>query len=291
MQKLRYENLLGQSILFSDALPYILEKIDGLGLCANTVISVSGMGTDVTPVMGMKKAPRVIDISFHLIASNRAELYHLRREVCGLLSKDKAYDGQGVARLIYENDAGAWWVNAVPEGEVRFERRMKDLYMSVNASFRCESPYFFSMLKKRQVLSFSGDGFELPMKYPIAFGSRDFKKTLENLGQVPTPVSLEIIGQGETPMLLNHSTGAKIGLLRPLPQGHTLFISTDPAALAARVADERGIEQNAFGYLSPDTSLAAFFLRAGLNEIEYLPGGSSAMSRITVQWYERFEGV
>lgn len=293
MQRIRYENALGQSILLSDALPFILERVDGLGLCANTVTGVAGLDADVTPFLKMRKAQRTVEVSFHLIASDRADLYRLRREMCGVLAKDRAMKDSGgaAARLIYENDAGAWWVSAVPEGELRYGRRVKDLFMGVSMVFCCESPYFKSMVKKRQVLSFSGDGFELPMEYPIAFGSREFKKTLENLGQVRAPVTIEVIGQGETPLILNHSTGAKIGLTRPLPEGHTLYIDTDAASLRVTVADAHGVSQNAFGFLSPDTSLAAFTLRPGLNEIEYIPGGAAAMSRITIEWYELYEGV
>ena len=293
MQKVRYENARGQSILFSDALPFILEAVDGTGLCANTVTGIAGIDTDVTPIINMKKAPRQLTVGFHLIAADRGELYRLRRDLCGILSKDRAMKDSGgiAARVVYENDAGAWWVSAVPEGEVRFKKRVKDLFMGVTVAFCCESPYFRSMVKKRQVLSFSGDGFELPMAYPIALGSRDFRKTLENAGQVRAPVTITITGQGETPLVLNHSTGRAIGLSRPLPEGHTLFIDTDAANLRVQVSDAHGIFQNAFGYLSPDTSLAAFTLRPGLNDIEYIPGGAAAMSRITIEWHELYEGV
>ena len=77
----------------------------------------------------------------------------------------------------------------------------------------------------------------------------------------------------------------------PLPYGERLTIRTDPAALAVTLTREDGSGENAFGYLDPLSSVAAFGLRPGENDIEYVPTGDRSRSVIRVRWYDTFEGV
>ena len=98
-------------------------------------------------------------------------------------------------------------------------------------------------------------------------------------------------GNGETPALVNRSTGAALRLTAPLPVGERLTISTDPAALAVTLTHADGSEENAFGYLDPLSSVAAFGLRPGENDVEYVPVGDRSRSVIRVRWYDTFEGV
>ena len=65
----------------------------------------------------------------------------------------------------------------------------------------------------------------------------------------------------------------------------------DPAALAVTLTHADGSEENAFGYLDPLSSVAAFGLRPGENDVEYVPVGDRSRSVIRVRWYDTFEGV
>ena len=76
-----------------------------------------------------------------------------------------------------------------------------------------------------------------------------------------------------------------------VPEGYTLILNTDPAALRAYIIDSDGIETAAFGKLILDTPLADFTLRPGRNELRYEAGGASAQSEITVKWRAAYEGV
>ena len=64
-----------------------------------------------------------------------------------------------------------------------------------------------------------------------------------------------------------------------------------PAALAVTLTHADGSEENAFGYLDPLSSVAAFGLRPGENDVEYVPVGDRSRSVIRVRWYDTFEGV
>lgn len=293
MQKLTYINILGESVAFCGAPPFILEKIRGTGPTENNVTAIEGAYQDGDTTYGVRKGRREVDISFHIQGDDRADMYQKRMALCGLLAKDKAFDAarQMRGRIVYQNDHGQYWTWAVPEGHISFDNRIRDWQYSTPLSFRCERPYWSSMAQKMAVLAFSDAGFELPFEFPVAFGSREFRKQLANAGQVQTPVEITIEGMGETPALTNHSTGAKLRLTEPLPAGYILRINTDPAQLAVTVTDPDGAVDNAFGYLDPTGPLTAFTLRPGLNDIEYEPGSAAARSRISIQWYELYEGV
>ena len=70
-----------------------------------------------------------------------------------------------------------------------------------------------------------------------------------------------------------------------------LLCVSGPAALAVTLTREDGSGENAFGYLDPLSSVAAFGLRPGENDIEYVPTGDRSRSVIRVRWYDTFEGV
>jgi hypothetical protein len=218
-------------------------------------------------------------------------MYTLRRQLCGVLASWKAFDGMNRAKIIYENDSGRWWTWAIPEAGLEFENRLANYQTDIPLTFRCESPYWYSLTKSSITLAYSGEGFTLPFDFSISFGSQDFSKVVQNLGQTHAPVEIIIEGHGETPSLLNADTGARMKITSPLATGYVLAINTDPAQLSATVQDNEGNVASAFGLLDVQSPLTAFTLRPGANRLLYEPGGTAALSRITVRWYAQYEGV
>ena len=134
-------------------------------------------------------------------------------------------------------------------------------------------------------------GFTLPMKMPLGLGSKSFVCQVDSAGNAEAPAEIEITGAGEMPTLVNESTGEKICLVQPLPEGDTLVLDTDPARLKVRIRHGDGSEENGFGYLSPESSVAEFGLRPGENLLHYVPQGDGSRSVIRVRWYDCWEGV
>ena len=299
MQRVVYENILSESVAFENKDPYVFRSVSGTGSTDIIVSSINGASQDGETTYGLRKERREVDVIFHIEGKDenghesREAMYTKRRELCGVLAQRKAFnqDTKQRARLFYENDSGRWWTWAVPETGPAFERRIRNFNFDIPLTFRCESPWWYSLTPERTVLAMSGEGFTLPFEFPIVFGSRDFAKTVSNIGHAPAPVEITVEGQGETPSLINHSTGARIRLIAPLPAGYTLYINTDPSRLAVAMTTPEGVTSNAWGLLDPSGPLTAFTLRPGLNDIEYEPGGAAALSRITIQWYALYEGV
>lgn len=290
MQRLIYVNLAGEEIEFCNY-PFVLEKVSGLGLPDVEMETIRGAYQQGNTIAGTRRGDRVITVYFHLLAPSRSAMYDMRMLLLGILSVDKAIDGEDRAYLIYENDAGRRMTYAVPEGGLDAGKRFLNNQPSLRLNFRCESPFVFDVDETAAAFSFEGDCLEFPFSFPIAFGLRDYEITAINTGHVSTPVRVEIECKGETPSLYNATTGKRLSLSSPIPSGYTLILNTDPARLDARMVDASGNELSAFGKLSLETPLADFVLVPGVNTLIYEPGGASAQSEITVSWRNAFEGV
>ena len=291
MQKLTYINLRGESVVFGGGPPYVFERVKGLGKPPVKVSATRGVYQHGETPRRALMEPRFVDVSFHIEGGeSRAGLYQKREALMRLLAYDHAFDGERQARLIYENDHGQWWINAIPEGPDP-DKRMQNWLLSSKLSFRCSNPYWCEMDVQTLALFMSDISFRLPFRFPIRFGSRRFSGVALNAGHADAPVRITIHGSGETPTLVNHTTKARLTVSRPVATGERLLIDTDPEALSVTVRSASGVETPAHGYLSLDTPLVEFVLRAGPNNIEYMPNQPSSLSRVELEWIPRLEGV
>ena len=290
MQKLIYENILGERVEFFHA-PFVLCSVQGTGLNELKISAFSGAYQQGEVITALKRESRRVKVSLHLMANSREELYRLRCQLAGKLSADKAFDGVNRARIIYQNDFCTRWTWATPEYGSHWNERKQNVHPSLTVTFRCESPFWYGMDKQETAFQERNIGFRLPMKLPFRLGTKVFGQMVENHGQNDAPVSLTIVGTGEAPRLINLTTGAMIELVAPLPFGDVLAVDTDPTALRAVIRRADGGEENGFGLLSPESSVSAFCLKPGNNELKYEAGIGGSSTEIRLSWYERFEGV
>ncbi|MBQ7825331.1 MAG: phage tail family protein [Clostridia bacterium] len=157
--------------------------------------------------------------------------------------------------------------------------------------FVCPNPYLLSgETDSAQMRMGSGD-LALPTTLPLRLGSRRFRAALVNRGTVDAPVMMTINGTGETPTIINHTTGAAIAVGRQIATGEKLVIHTDPAALSCILIRTDGTQEDAFGYLDPSVAVSAFVLVPGTNEVEYVPSAASTGSCVEIEWKSCYEGV
>lgn len=291
MQRLTYINLHGERAVFACAPPYLLRSVKGLGACEHRLTLTQDGVTAGSRITDLRREDRVVTAALQILGQSRKELYQSREALCRVLSPDLAADGDLRARLLYENDQGAWWTFAVPLGGMDWTARVCDVHTGVNVRFQCESPYLFSLQANEAAFRQTRAGFRLPVRLPLELGGQTFRMAVTNAGSAFAPCVVTVEGSGEMPALVNRTTGAALRMTAPLPYGDRLTIRTDPAALAVTIDREDGSSQNAFGFLDPLSSVTAFGLRPGENELEYVPTGDKSRSVIRVQWYDTYEGV
>ena len=290
MQKLIYQNILGEQAEFFHA-PFVLCKVRGVGMSDVKVTAVSGALQQGESIAGLCREGRQVKLTLHLMASDRRELYRLRSRLLEILSADRAFGGTDRARLIYENDYGRRWTWAAPESGLDWGERKQNVQPSLSLTFRCQSPYWYSIGRSETLFRARENGLTLPMGLPLRLGSKVFSRVARNNGQADTPVLVTIAGQGEMPALINDRTGAELRLVSALPAGDVLTVNTDPAELRVTITRANGTVENGFGLLSPESAVTAFVLKPGDNTLRYVPDGDLSQSVIGVSWYDRFEGV
>ncbi len=291
MQKLTYINLLNESVVFANTAPFVFCSITGTGPVDIDTKELRGAYQHGATLTGWRRDKRDVTVTLHIQGRDRADMYRQRLSLSGMLSMERAMSGAERARIIYENDYGRWWTWAVPNGEIAWGKRLVNYTPSTKLRFTCECPWWFAMKEEAVTFRYSDSAFILPFSLPVQLGSRDFSAEAVNGGQTSAPVRIWIHGAGETPALVNRTTGADIRLTGPLPMGSVLHVNTDPDALEATLTDAAGETRNAFGLVDVSHPISLFDLRSGINEIVYEPGGDSSQTVIEMRWYDRFEGV
>lgn len=289
MQKLIYENITGQQAVFLYA-PYVLCSLRGMGLSDVNRTASAGAYQQGESLLGLRREKRTVQVTLHLMAESRQEMYRLRSALCGILSPALAMDGEKKARLIYQNDYGTWWTWAAPHSGLNWGKRIMDIQPSVTVDFVCESPYWFGRTSAA-VLTGTLGGLVLPVGLPFSLGKRSTEIQLLNQGQTDAPVTIRMTGSGETPVLTNLRSGACLSLVQPLPSGDELTLCTEPGSLRATVTHADGSVENGFGLLEPTASLLAFRLLPGVNPLRYQSREETARTLVRVEWNDCYEGV
>ena len=295
MQRIRYINLRGEVIDFCGEKPLILAHVDGLGRTDAAISAVQGAYQSGQTFTRMQLGARSVRVQFSLMPeeNTREAMYSERVALITKLSLSRCMDAAGnMGRLIYDNDVGSWWTYAVPDGEgVTFGTRFRNYLPGGEITFKSGSAYWRAMAQSETTLEIGEGGFRIPFSFPIRFGTANFAKSVRNEGGADSPVEITIYGSGETPSIRNNTTGAEIRIDKPVASGEKLVIHTDPERLECIHVLADGKEEDAWGYLDPESAVADFVLEPGENAVEYVPDQVSSESRVVIRWNARYEGV
>lgn len=294
MQRLIYENLLGERLVLGAEAPYVLAGVSGVGATEAELVSTRGVCQSGATLRTAARMQRRVKARISILgARTRQEMYEARRDLGRLLALQRCFDALSGAqgRLIYENDAGRYWAYAVPEAPAGDGSRFANALGEITVYFQCGSPYWNEFTKNTQVLRMGDTGFSLPFALPVRFGTTEFAAECENAGAIDAPVHIVVEGSGETPEIRNETTGTALRIDRAIASGERLVIQTDPDALDVTVEHADGTSESAFGYLDAQCAVSAFVLRPGRNVLRYVPGQTAGASRVTLTWRTRHEGV
>lgn len=292
MQKITYVNLYGETAVFGRETPLILSGVTGLSRAGGKLITSQGAYQDGQTIYRAQLEARRVDVTFSLYGcADRAQMYQRRAQLERVLSYGRCVRDGRCGQLIYENDAGAWIMDAVPSSAITYGKRILNVLPGCKVAFAAAGAYLRAQSEKHMTLRMGAGGFMLPSALPIQLGTRLFSGELMNEGTADAPVRMTIYGTGESPEIVNHTTGARIIVDHLIETGTRLVISTDPDNLSCVFVDEAGNETDAFGYLDADTAISAFLLAPGTNDVEYIPSVPSTDSRVEIAWNDMFEGV
>lgn len=292
MQKITYVNAYGERVVFSGEPPVLLRSVSGLSRPELEVVSAQAAYRAGAMISRIQLPMRRVQVRFDILPQeSRDAFYAQRMQIERVLSGSRAMREGQTGVLVYENDAGKWETQAVPEGGITYGKRTGNAAADNCAAFVCPDPYLFSGEVDSVQMRMGSGNLTLPTVLPIRLGSRRFTAALVNRGTADASVTLTIYGTGEAPKVINHTTGAGIEISRQIAMGEKIIICTDPKALSCTLVRKDGSREDAFGYLNPSLAVSAFVLIPGTNEVEYVPSVVSTGSCVEMTWQSCYEGV
>lgn len=282
MESATFTNAKGQSITIGPK-PFKLFKIDGLGGIETDIQTEKAPFQDGETHIDTLLEPRSIPIETGIFAASKEILWQRRRQLVQLFNPKL-----GPGTLHYKNDLGAWEIKAIsdlapvfpsgPENQAnKFQRALIQLY--------CPSPFLLDVVETgEEIVTWIG-GISFPLKLPSAFSMAGDKiKNIINVGDVATPIKIEIFGTATNPKVKNKSTGEYIKVNRTLLADDALIITTE---FGNKRVELNG--QNVFNYI--DSSSKFFNLQVGDNVIELTTEDVTDDVKVKISYRNRFVGV
>lgn len=292
MQRVKYINPNGQVVEFCDKPPFIFEKILGIGMPDTRLYNPDSVGLNGGLFDGLNLEPRRISLNFHIKGESRGDLYRNRRKLISYTSSLLNADGV-LGRLEYTNEDKMHWIPCVPIQGGDAQNRIKNYNISVPIHFYCPDPLWRDMHKFNQFMAYIGGGMKFPVNIPInegiRFGQRAYKAIVNNSGNAPTPIEITITAPALQPEIIKTRTGEYIRLKKAIHGKDKLVIDTYSHNLKAVIIHEDGTEEDAMGYIEPDSRF--FELDPGDNVLDFKSGDDSTKSTIIIEGYPRCLGV
>ncbi len=283
MQRLRFINAVGAELLFDNFAPYVLWKVDGLGLPDITRIATQAAGQQGETLHAALLEPRILTLTAHVHGvGGLSQLYELRRQlnaVCNPLL--------GLGELVYENDYGKWRIRALVYSE-DYAPRIRSI-QTLTVKFRCPSPFWRKDEQDTVSMAYVDGGFRFPFQTPCSFGMLGYAAVVFIESDTDTPFHVWIDGGAVNPRLTLDNTGEYIEIQRFIPSNKRLYINTDTEFLEVSIVDAKGKKENAYGYLSPGSTL--FKLKPGRNRFTFASEDENKRVKIRIGYEQIFVGV
>lgn len=280
MSKITYTNELGESVIFSDRPPFILENIEGLAGVDADIQTQKAPYQDGSTHIDTLLESRVLTLQVAILASSRTDLYERRSLLSGIFNPK--LDGT----LRYENDYTAKEIPVrVDSGPVY--PSPKGNVQECLITLMAPMPFWLDITEQNYKLEDFVTNFRFPFHFPVRFATRGDTRTILNDGDVPTPIEVEFRGHAVNPRIENNTTGEFIQVNREIPADYKLIIDTTFGRKRVSIVAPDGIETNAFHYIDLDSTF--FDLEVGENRLSFITDGGNP--EVYVYFKKRYVGV
>jgi hypothetical protein len=290
MERLTYTNSNGQSVaLGNTARPFMLLFVDGTGSPTSTIQTQKAPFQDGSTYIDTVLEPREITFEVGIFGSDQAEVFSNRKTLCEVFNPKN-----GVGQLLYEYDGGSKLINATVEMAPVFPSGKENKatgYQKAMFSLLCLDPLWEDE---------TATGYELSVSVPLLAGPIIFKPTIvfsallnktitiENIGDVSTPVKIIFYGPATNPIITNETTDEFIQVNKTLTDGQSLEINTAFGSKYVTLVDGSS-RTNAFGFIDLDSTF--FNLAVGDNTITYDADSGADSATMTISYKNKYVGV
>lgn len=255
MPKITYTNELGESVIFSDRPPFILESIEGLaGVDAD-------IQTQKAPYQdGETKIDTLIESRYitMTVTVSHENIDEYRRYLSSVMNPK--LDGL----LIYEDEFVTRQIECTNEHVPRFTDKTQNSHRII-INLKCPNPYFQSpQITEEPAFE---PLFEFPFEGEFEMGMQRDRRIILNDGDAPAPLYIEFFGPAVNPLIRNNTTGEYIKVNQTLGENEVMKIDTTPGRKSVVFVGPDGVERNVFNWV--DLGSTFFQLVIGENDIEY----------------------
>ena len=294
MQRVKYTNPRGESVIFGLAPPFVFNHIRGTGAMEAEFLLSTPASIDGETIHDVRIKPRTITLTIHIEGGDREDLYTKRQQLMALLNPMQ-HKGGKLGKLEYANDrfpSGVWIPAVVKKGPSPAEQ-VVDFHPNLPIVFECPDPLWRSHQLTTQRVAYLDDGFEFPLEMDsnsgFQFGAIGHESDIYNEGDSPAPLILTIIGPAREPGLRLLPSGEFIRVKRDLAVDDILTIDTTPGHRSATIVRANGSSESAMGYI--DLATTWIQLQPGLNKAQFFAGDESRPGTISTSHYDRYGGV
>lgn len=277
MKTLTFINSNNSQMTFSNAAPYLLQKLDdseGVDL-----YRAKSMLQDGETYLGNTLNVRDISLEIALIAKTEQELAQYRNAM------NKVFNPKtGEGWLVYKDDLKErkvkCIVNKLPFFSVIAGRASKGLI-----SLTAANPFWLdSLITSEQIAVWIG-GMNFPFRFPVRFAvAGEPRINIINNGDAETPIEIVIIGPCANPAITNQTTGEYIKINRVVLAGETLIVTTD--------FGNKRIELNGVNVFNTiDLGSTFFSLNIADNIIEVTTDNINDNPTVKINYQNRYLGV
>lgn len=284
MQKVTFINARGESVVFGNSGPFVLQRIDGTANAPADIKTTKSPYQDGSSFVDVQLSDRDIPLQGFINAKSQQQLYERRRDLTRILNPKL-----GPGRLIYSNDFRSYAITAIPESGPEFgERYVHAVLFTVN--FVANDPYWRDENQTVKGLRYEAGGMTFPLRLPSRFAFAAYRGTFVNTGDVEAPVEIHYRGPAKNPVVESETTGEYIKVNYELSENDTLIISTEFGNKRVEILNADGSRTNVFNWI--DLGSTFFQLLPGRNILRYGSDQDSDQqaAEVTIYWYNRYLG-
>ncbi len=188
MQRIIFINSRGQSVELKSSAPFLLQSIDGLGDVDADIQTQKAPFQDGSTYIDSVMQERAISLEVAILASDTTTLLQRRQHLASVFNPKL-----GPGKLRYENGTTVREIEAVSDGVPTFPSGRENrgpVFQKVMVHLVCPEPFWHDSFCTSRQMSFLMGGLSFPLFLNSRFSQRSFKRILQNIGDVPTPVNI-----------------------------------------------------------------------------------------------------
>ena len=261
--------------------PYVYLTSSGFGGPGCDVQTVQAPYQHGSTFLAALLVPRSLSLTFMIRAQDTEDLYARRRAITRAFSP-----AAGEGRLVWIQGERSFSLRCVvgsaspafPQGR----QSTGPTWQTVTVDLTASDPCWFEDAHEQHLQGLTG-GLVLPMSFPAHFAFVSPTVTIDNPGDVESPVTIRVTGPALNPALANATTGEQIGLTLDLAPGEWVEIRTAFGAASCRLDDG----SSAMSAVQPGSTF--WQMQPGPNVLTYADSGGD--TSVLIQYSPRYTGV